>query len=349
MIRPIWRRTLRMGSVECELRLAERLAENMVALVEGCGLRPSVLVTDSNVARLYPRCFPDGIPNLVVPAGETSKSLESLGGLLEGMLDAGLDRRGAVVAVGGGVVGDLAGFAAATFMRGVAWVNVPTTLLAMVDASIGGKTAVNIGSAKNLAGAFHAPELVVADPVFFGTLPPAARASGMAEVIKHAMIDSRDLFMRLEAGRFGSTADIIEAIRVKADIVERDPFERGERAKLNLGHTVGHGFESVSGYRLSHGESVALGLFAEAMLAERLGIAEAGLSGRVAAVLHTFGLPSHMQADPSEIRAAMSSDKKRDTGRLKFALPRGIGDVVFGVEVEEDLLTQVLTEACSTS
>ncbi len=330
-------------------------------LVEHQVGQPRVVVTDENLERCYGSRLPAGVSRIVLPPGEASKSLASFGRLAQAMVEAGLDRSGAVIAFGGGVVGDLAGFAAATFMRGVPWVNVPTSLLAMVDASIGGKTAIDLENGKNLVGAFHPPLLVVTDPRLLETLPAGERESGMAEVVKHAIIGNPQLFEQLEEGTFGSVADLERAIRVKVDIVARDPFERGERAKLNVGHTVGHGFERASGYALSHGRAVAIGLVAEGRIAEEIGLAARGLAARIAAVLGRRGLASDLRtfgpADlrtlglsdlaPGAVRAAMTADKKRVAGRLKFALPRAIGDVVFGVEVDETVVMRVLEELCS--
>jgi len=304
---------------------------------------PALLVTDENVVGQIPG-LGSQYPALVLPPGESNKTLDTIRRIYDACLEHGLDRNALLVAVGGGVIGDMAGFAAATFMRGVRWVNVPTTLLAMVDASLGGKTGVDLPQGKNLVGAFHPPALVVSDPLVLNTLPAAERASGLAEVIKHAVIGDPALFEWLEGPlAFGSLDQLERAIRVKARVVEADPFERGRRATLNLGHTIGHGVEAASGYALRHGEAVAVGLAAEAEMAERLGLAEPGLAGRMARVLARRGLPVRAPGlNPVAVRAAMGSDKKRAGGRLKFALPRRLGDVVWGVEVDEALLMETL-------
>jgi 3-dehydroquinate synthase len=248
------------------------------------------------------------------------------------------------VAVGGGVIGDMAGFAAATFMRGLRWVNAPTTLLAMVDASLGGKTGVDLPVGKNLVGAFHPPSLVVSDPFALNTLPEAERISGMAEVIKHGLLGDAALFESLEVSTaFGSLDQLQRAIEVKIRVVEADPFEKGERATLNLGHTIGHGVESASGYRLRHGEAVAIGLVAETWIAEQMGLAERGLTDRLSHLLKHTELPTRAPGlDPAAICAAMSSDKKKAGGQLKFALPKRVGEAVWGVEVDEALLIEAL-------
>ena len=330
-----------------EIVLGYDVLRDLPSLLSERGLRgPMVVVTDENVARCLPPRLLQSLdaPRVVLPAGEAHKSLDTIAMLYGAFLAHDLDRRGIVVAVGGGVIGDVAGFAAATFMRGVRWVNVPTTLLALVDASLGGKTGVDLPQGKNLVGAFYPPALVVSDPLVLSTLPEPERISGMAEVIKHGIIGDAALFESLESPvRFGSLRQIQQAIEVKIRIVEADPFERGERARLNLGHTIGHGIEAASGYALRHGEAVAVGLIGEALIAERLELAAPGLSTRIAQVLQHTGLPIRYRGDPRAIRAAMSTDKKKANGRLKFALPRRIGDVAWGIEVDERIVSEALT------
>jgi shikimate kinase/3-dehydroquinate synthase len=336
---------LRAPGLRHDVALGYGLLDELPALLASRGPGgPYVLVTDDNVARCLADRIPADMPRIVVPAGEAQKTPQSSASLCERFADLGLDRTGVVIAMGGGVVGDLAGFSAATFMRGVRWVNVPTTLLAMVDASVGGKTGVNLQAGKNLVGAFHPPTLVAADPLALATLPVAERVCGMAEVVKHAVIASPSLFDVLEQPRaFGSLRQIADTIGVKIEVVEADPFERGERAKLNLGHTIGHAVEAVSGYTVRHGDAVAIGLVAEGRLAERMGIADDGLVDRIAAVLDRIGLPTtYGEGTAAQLRAAMAVDKKKAGATLRFALPAGIGDVRYGIEVDETLLMEVL-------
>jgi 3-dehydroquinate synthetase len=244
----------------------------------------------------------------------------------------------------------VAGFVAATFMRGVRWVNLPTTVLAMADASLGGKVGVDLPEGKNLVGAFHPPALVVADFDALATLPDIETRSGFAEIIKAAVIGDPDLFSRLNAPspvgpppQGVGWGTIARGAAVKAGLVNADPFERGERAKLNFGHTIGHGVESASGYALRHGEAIAMGMAAETRLAERMGLAEAGLTDQVVDCARRFGLPTRCPGLSREaIRAAMGADKKKAGGKLKFALPKRIGEVGWGVEVEEKLLLDEL-------
>ncbi len=249
---------------------------------------PVLVVSDQHVAPLYGEqvrnCLQKAgyaASQLVIPAGEAHKNLETVESLWRGCLEAGLDRKSTVIALGGGVVGDLAGFAAATFMRGCNWVALPTTLLAMVDASLGGKTGFDLPEGKNLVGAFHPPRLVLADPEVLSTLPERELRAGLAEVVKHGVIADPALFDLCSQGWEAIVATLPEVVRramaVKVKIIEGDPYEKGLRAALNLGHTVGHAVELVSGFSLLHGEAVAIGMVAEARLAERLTVAGRGL------------------------------------------------------------------------
>ncbi len=326
--------------------LGPGLLADLPELLEAQGLRPPfVLITDSNVRPLYGQAAASALdaPVVAFAAGEQHKTLDTVRQLYSACLEHGLERGGTVLALGGGVVGDVAGFVAATFMRGVAWVNLPTTLLAMADASLGGKVGVDLPEGKNLVGAFHPPALIAADTSTLASLPTAETRGGMAEVIKSAVIGDEDLFARLASGSMGPAAAVARAAAVKVGVVNADPRERGERAVLNLGHTIGHGLEAASGYRLRHGEAVAIGLAAEARLAEAAGLAEAGLAASVEACLERHGLPVRASGLPIDaVRAAMARDKKSASGRLRFALPRRVAEVAWGVEVDEALVARTL-------
>lgn len=326
---------------------------------------PVAIVTDEIVWALYYDRFVDsGVGNGVrgvdcwvkVPAGEQHKTLGTMQMIYEQLLAGGIDRQGTVVALGGGVVGDMAGFAAATYMRGVDFVQCPTTLLAMVDASVGGKTGVDLPQGKNLVGAFKQPRMVLADVGTLATLPREEFAAGMAEVVKHGLIGDRDLWAQLEDGHWnGEDGDarthpdlqglVAQAIRVKRDVVEEDPFERGRRAVLNLGHTFGHAIEQVSGYTIRHGEGVAMGLVAAARLSADLGHCGPGLVERIEGVLTRLGLPTRIPGlEPAALLRAMGSDKKKAGGRLRFILLRDVGEVFVSGEVEEEAVLGVLEE-----
>jgi len=291
-----------------------------------------------------------------IPAGEAAKTLETVQTIWRAFLAAGLGRADLAVAVGGGVTGDLTGFAAATWMRGIRWINVPTTLLAMVDASTGGKTGCDLPEGKNLIGAFHAPSCVLADVMTLRTLPAREWRCGLAEAIKHAFIADPALLDALLAFAALATqaedeaffpacspaalaAFVSRALSVKVQVVRRDPLERGERATLNLGHTVGHAVEIASSFGLAHGEAVAIGTVAEAALAVRLGLAGKDWPEQVAAPFARVGLPVALPAGMTfaALKPIMSHDKKKLAGScVKFALPCRPGDVRL---VEVDLCT----------
>ncbi|HID54827.1 MAG TPA: 3-dehydroquinate synthase [Anaerolineae bacterium] len=304
------------------------------------------LITDSNVGPLYAQAIPDAACVITMPDGEQNKTLATVNGMYEQLLAAGMDRGSTVVALGGGVVGDVAGFVAATYMRGVNFVQCPTSLLAMVDASVGGKTGVDLPQGKNLVGAFKQPTAVLADIATLQTLPPEELSAGMAEVIKHGLIGDMDLFERLESGKsFGDLQSLVtRAIRVKQIVVQEDPFEHGRRATLNLGHTFGHAIEQVSQYRIRHGAGVALGLVAAANLSARLGYCSPDLQGRIETALRHAGLPDRIPADlpPEAQYRAMFSDKKKAAGKLRFILLRDVEDVFVADDVPETAVMETL-------
>ncbi|HEY1786438.1 MAG TPA: 3-dehydroquinate synthase [Pirellulales bacterium] len=285
---------------------------------------------------------------VVVPAGESSKSVAVAADLWQRLLALGVDRRTVVVAVGGGVVGDLAGFVAATYARGLPLVQVPTTLLAQVDSSVGGKVGINLPGAKNMVGAFWQPELVWIDTQVLATLPAREYRSGLAEVIKYGVIFDVAFFAYLEshvadlAAREPAALEhvILHCCRLKANVVESDERETsGARAALNYGHTFAHALETVTGYgSLLHGEAVAIGMVAAARLSRRLGGLEAGLVERQQRLIADLGLPTTLPAvDHGALLTAMQRDKKVEHGRLRFVLAKRIGqaELVEGVEPED--------------
>jgi len=297
--------------------------------------RRMAVITDRNVARAVPT--PLEVPTLVIAPGEQSKTRRKWAELSDKLLDLGFGRDSSVVALGGGVVGDLTGFVAATLLRGVPWLQVPTTLLAMVDASVGGKTGVDTSHGKNLVGAFHPPVAVVADPHTLRTLPEPVYRAGLAEVVKHGLVADAGYLAWIEREATGIgqrdetllTRMIHRSIEIKARIVSEDEFETGRRAVLNAGHTVAHAIESVSGFAVSHGEAVAIGLVAEAALAEELGLAQPGLRAGLRDLLQTLGLPVTLPADflVDDLLAAMGHDKKNRDGRIRFALAVSAGEM----------------------
>jgi 3-dehydroquinate synthase len=288
----------------------------------------------------------------LVPDGERFKGRATLETLYDAFLEAPLGRDGLVVALGGGVVGDLAGFAAATWMRGVDWVGLPTTLLSMVDSSIGGKVGINHARAKNLIGAFHQPRAVVIDPSFLATLPPRELRSGAYEILKCAILGDRALFGAMRTAPEGLSGwDRVEmenaiatACRIKADVVERDEREGGLRRVLNLGHTIGHALEAVTGYRrFTHGEAVGWGLVGAAFIARRRGLLpEASFDAIASAVDHVGPRPRVSDLKAKEVLEALGRDKKARAGRVAFVLPTAIGRVAIHDDVARDEVTRAL-------
>ncbi len=321
----------------------------------------AALLSDANVDPLYGEAAFRGLSSaglsvrrLRIEAGEASKSPAVVARLWEEMLSAGLDRGSSLVALGGGVVGDVGGFASATYMRGLPFLMIPTSLLAQVDSSVGGKTGVNHAGAKNLVGVFAQPAGVLIDPSTLGTLPRREFVSGLAEAVKEAVILDAAFFDRLEAEADAILALEPEAlermirrsVEIKASVVEADEREvTGKRALLNLGHTVGHALESSSGPGVwRHGEAVAAGMVAEARLAERFRGFPPAETARLSALLETLGLPVGLpaDADPGTLLKAMGADKKALSGRLRFVLPERIGRAVLVDDVRPDAVLEVL-------
>ena len=312
---------------------------------------PVAVVTDENVGDLYAGRVLDSLEEadyrsslIVFPPGEGSKTMATVQDVWRQFLNSDVERGSTVVSLGGGVVGDLTGFAAATYHRGVNWINVPTSLLAMVDAGIGGKTGVDLPQGKNLVGAFHPPRQVWADPEVLDTLPEKELHSGMAEVIKHGMISDPELFAMVAKGKgsFLKYRDEIlrRAVAVKIKYIRKDPFDRDQRQTLNFGHTLGHAVEFASGYTMSHGEAIAIGMTAEANLAEQLGLAASGLTEELINVLQRWELPVKVPPNLEEeaIWEAVKRDKKKSGGRLQFALPVAVGQVKARIEVKDSNL-----------
>jgi 3-dehydroquinate synthase len=316
------------------------------------------------VAPLYLQRVTDGLHDLrhdalILPDGEAHKTLDSAARIFAALAALGATRDACVVALGGGVVGDLAGFAAACWMRGIDFIQMPTTLLAMVDSSVGGKTGVNLPAGKNLAGAFHQPRAVVADIDTLATLPDREYRAGLAEVVKGAAIGDAAFFDWLQAHADAlaarDDATLVEAIarkvRYKAGVVARDETEQGERALLNLGHTFGHALETAGHYTaLLHGEAVAIGMVLAARLSERLGMSSATDSVRLQQMLERLGLPVTVPAgsDASQLLALMRLDKKNTAGTLRLILWRGIGKAEIVSGVEEAAVLETLSEAASS-
>ena len=310
---------------------------------------PVVVVTDKNVGTHYLARVIDSligedfkVGSVAIDPGERHKNITTVFQLWDAFLGFKIERGSTILALGGGMVLDLVGFAASTYLRGVPWISVPTSLLAMVDAGLGGKTAVNLPQGKNLVGAFHPPRLVLVDPEVLLTLPQVEFTNGMAEVVKHAVISDPGLFdycqEKVSEYQLREILELLSrAIAVKVNIIEQDPYEDGIRAALNYGHTVGHGVEMASGFKLRHGESVSIGMVVEARMSEELGLAEKGLAKEIADKLAPLGLPvkTPIDLDRADIIQAMKRDKKSSNKQLNFSLPLRIGRVKVGVSVED--------------
>ena len=343
------------------------LEELPARLGVACPAARYAVVADATVAALYgaavtARLAAAGFDArlFAYPAGESHKTRATWADLTDALLAQRIGRDGAIVALGGGVTGDLAGFVAATYLRGLPFVQVPTSALAMIDAAVGGKTAVDVPAGKNLVGAFHQPRLVVADTETLRTLPAAALADGLAEAVKHGAIADAAYLGYLEehaAAILARDAGVLEhvvarSVAIKAGIVAADPREAGRRAVLNFGHTVGHALEAATGFALPHGAAVAAGMVAEARLGERAGRTRAGTAARIAAAVARFGLPT---APPPGLPVdalvdRMRADKKVRAGALRFALPAVIGtpdgDDARGwtVAIADDVVQDALAE-----
>ena len=302
------------------------------------------------IARRYARAIGPAVAKIVpIPLGETRKNLATLERALDALVAAGADRRTLVIGMGGGVASDIFGFAAASFMRGVDYAHVATSLVAMVDAAVGGKTGVDLRGGKNLAGAFKDPVAVFCDVAALQTLPYRALREGLAEVVKAGVIEGGDLFDSLEQlsphpfWRWPWVELIAASVKVKTAIVADDRLEAGMRELLNLGHTFAHGIERASHYRVSHGAAVALGLRAAGLLALRTGRFGEADHLRVLTLLALLGMPLRTQLAAGPIFEAMRADKKKRGGRLRFVLPNAIGDVEYGVECSDAAVRGVLT------
>lgn len=326
------------------------------------------IISDDTVAPIYAARLAAALDTpvsllLTIPAGEASKTRKQWSRLTDELLDAGFGRDSGIIALGGGVVGDLAGFVAATFMRGIPFVQIPTTLLAMIDASIGGKTGVDTRAGKNLVGAFHHPALVLADPSVLGTLPASHFRNGLAEAVKHAVIASPTEFVWLgthasmlssEDGPDIATAEhlVRRNIEIKADVVARDEREGGLRKILNFGHTIGHAVEMLSEFAMLHGECVAIGMVVEARIAANAGFADATIVRSITDLLRALGLPTTVPVSMTDekILAATRTDKKSRDGRVEYVLPSNIGvmagaETGFGIPVSDHLVTASIAQS----
>jgi 3-dehydroquinate synthase len=320
------------------------------------------LITDSNVQKLYGlkvikalEAAGKKVSLLTLSVGERAKSLKTVERGYRFLLESNIDRRGLICALGGGVVGDTAGFIAASYLRGIDYIQLPTTLLAQVDSSIGGKVGVNFSGKKNMVGGFYQPKAVVTDVALLKTLPPAEMRNGLAEVVKYGLAMDGELFQLLDQKKENefTTAELKDIVtrccRLKAGIVEIDEREQtGKRAILNFGHTIGHAIEAAANLRkLSHGQAVAIGMAAVARLSARAGKLDTGNIARIESLLLKFGLPVRCPGiSPEDLMTSIRFDKKTTGGRTGWVLLEGIGKGVTNQQVKEDIIRKVLREIC---
>jgi len=351
---------VKLSTQSYQIRIGTGLIEQAGVLLRQSGLigEKAVIITDTTVGGLYSKRLQEGLDSggckstvLEVPEGEGQKSLESAGKLYHELTRQYVDRTTPILALGGGVIGDLAGFVAATYMRGVPLVQVPTTVLAQGDSSIGGKVAINNGNIKNIIGTFYHPRITISDVSTLRTLSNRIVIDGLSEVIKHSIILDGRLFTFLEQNIdnvMNFNMDVLENIisrsaRIKASIVEKDELDLGIRNILNFGHTVGHAVESASNMKVWHGEAVAIGMIAEARISNKLNILPGIDLKRIQSLVEKAGLPVVIPSlDMASLVNIMKHDKKRALGKLKMALPKSIGEAVIVDNVDLELIKEVL-------
>ena len=322
--------------------LLQKAGEEVKKVISPC---KAAIVTDSTVVHLYEETVRKSLAKagfsvctFVFPAGEASKNIHTLSHLLEFLAKEEMTRTDLIVALGGGVTGDLAGFGAAVYLRGIPFVQIPTTFLAAIDSSVGGKTAVDLEAGKNLAGAFYQPKLVLCDTDVLQTLPEVVFADGIAEALKYGVLGDAALFEKIAGGDFRQDLEeIIETcVSMKRDVVEEDEFDTGKRQLLNLGHTFGHAIEQKSHFQMTHGHAVAIGMHLIAKAAEAKGIAEKGIAAAIAKALEQNQLPKETTFSPAEVAEGTLRDKKRRGGTISFVFPKKIGDCeIVKISVEE--------------
>lgn len=326
---------MKVLKVKAESRFSDILiGEKITNLSKYIGSKKTIIITDSNIVRLYQNQFPKGIPVIEIGLGEKNKTLQTLDLIFEKLLEFEADRSSYIVAIGGGIVCDVAGFAASVFMRGLSFGFVSTSLLSQVDASVGGKNGVNFRGYKNMLGVFNQPDFVICDTEMLKTLDDKEFRSGFAEIVKAGAIKNAELFRYCE--EYAEEAihfnmDVIDkmvydSVAVKANVVETDEREKGERRLLNFGHTFAHAIEKMTG--ILHGEAVSIGMVLAAKVSERMGMISAGVTSRIISTLEQYGLPVVPNTDIAELFSAMKQDKKREGNEIHLVLLQSIGNAV---------------------
>jgi len=355
-------RIIKLETVKhCPIIVGDGILSELERYFDFSGYSGIVLITDINVKKLYGQSVLPALKAtgkkvllLALPVGEKTKSLSTVEQGYQFLLDNNVDRKGLICALGGGVVGDVAGYIAATYLRGIDYIQLPTTLLAQVDSSIGGKVGVNFSGKKNMVGSFYQPRAIICDVALLKSLPPAEMRNGMAEVIKYGLAMDEELFHILDQGeKEFTTAELKDIVmrccRLKAGIVEVDETERsGQRAILNFGHTVGHALEAATSFKgQSHGEAVAIGMTAAARISQQVGMLDQSSVHSIENLLLKFGLPTYCQGvSPDDLMATIRFDKKTTLGQTGWVLLKGIGKGVVNQPVAEDVVRRVLKEIC---
>ena len=343
-----------------EIHIGKSILDRMGLIIAKNGWASRyIIITDSNVSALHGervlailRQMDLRVDMIDVPAGETSKNIQTSLHIVDRMIDLGADRTSALIALGGGVVGDLTGFIASIYMRGIPYIQVPTTLLAQVDSSIGGKTGIDLPQGKNMLGTFYQPKAIFIDIAFLETLPDRQFRTGLAEIVKHGIIDDPELFNYLEAGTeairnrdLGLIEEIIaQSCRIKCRIVEIDEMEKGYRRILNFGHTVGHAVEAECGYSISHGEAISMGMVASTLISERLRHLPSGDRERIISLIRRIGLPDRIPKvlSPDGVLSRIKRDKKKEGDIIHFILLKKIGIPFVNGGVPETLIREIM-------
>jgi 3-dehydroquinate synthase len=357
------RQVIKLETVKrCPIIVGDGIINQLEHYFDFSGYSAVILITDTTVKRLYGQGVLQALEatgkkvlSFTLPVGERAKSLHTVERGYRFLLEKNADRKGLICALGGGVVGDVAGYIAATYLRGIDYIQLPTTLLAQVDSSIGGKVGVNFEGKKNMVGSFYQPRAIICDVAILKSLPPAEMRNGMAEVIKYALAMDKELFRTLDQKKDKefSTAELKDIVmrccRLKAGIVEVDETERtGQRAILNFGHTVGHALEAATKFQgQSHGEAVAIGMMAAARISQQVGMLDRSSAHSIENLLLRFGLPTCCQGvNPDDLIAAIRFDKKTTLGQTGWVLLKGIGKGVINQPVAEAVVSKILMEIC---
>ena len=330
--------------------LLDKCGEMILEKIKGLKPGKAVIVTDDNVVKLYAEIVKDSFERsgftvfqYVFKHGEKNKNINTVNSMLEFFAENNVARGDIVIALGGGVTGDAAGFCASVYLRGINYIQIPTTILAAIDSSVGGKTAVNLNAGKNLAGAFWQPMYVICDCACFKTLPGSVYSDGMAEAVKYGVINDNELFENLKSGNTGDIAHVVKrCVEIKRDYILKDEFDTGERQILNFGHTFGHAIEKCSNYTVSHGHAVSVGMIKAAEIGLKLGVTkDEDIILKLKTALYKYALPAETRINSAELAEAIYKDKKINRGYLTFVLPERIGNCVL-YKIPLEILAKVI-------